>query len=386
MSAEVVIVGAGPIGASVAWHLTQSGVRDVLVLERAARTGEGSAGRATGGFRCQFGSPINVRLSLLSLQKLRRFAEEVGADPGYRSSGYLFLAETAEQLAGLRAMHAVQLASGYDEARELGPAEVARLYPSAALDGVAGASFGPTDGYIRPLQILDGYLGAARRAGARLRLGAEVVGLEVERGRARGVRLAGGESVAAGAVVNAAGAWAADWLRGAAVALPVEPLKRQIAPTLPFAPIGEDLPMLIWPDGFHLRARDGRVLLLWPKETAATANPFDLHFDPAWLAGLWETACRRVPILASTAIDRDRGWAGLYEMSPDHHAILGEAPEVPGLFLVNGSSGHGVMHAPALGQLLAEQIVHGAARTIDATPLRPSRFAERDLCREVGYL
>lgn len=384
-SAEVVVVGAGPVGASVAWHLVAAGCRDVLLLERAARVGEGSAGRATGGYRAQFGSAINVRLSLLARAKLRRFRDEVGADPGYRPSGYLFLAENEAQLEGLRAMHAVQRDAGFDEATILDRQETARLYPEASLDGVVGASFARSDGFIRPLSILEGYLDAARRGGARVRFGAEVASLAREAGRAAGVRLVGGETIGAGAVVNAAGAWAAEWLRGAGVDLPVEPLKRQIAPTEPFAALGEERPMLIWPDGFHLRARDGRVLLLWPKAAASSA-PFDTTFDSTWLDGLWETACRRLPILRQARLDAAGAWAGLYEMSPDHHAILGEAPGVPRLYLANGSSGHGVMHSPALGQLLAEQILHGEARTLDARPLRPSRFAEGDLCREVSYL
>jgi sarcosine oxidase subunit beta len=385
-SADVVIVGAGPIGASVAWHLVRAGAAGVLLLERGARPGiGGSAARATGGYRAQFGSAINVRLSLLAREKLVRFREEVGADPGYRPTGYLFLAETEAQLRGLAAMHRVQRESGFDEARLIDRDEVSRLHPAASLEGVIGASFGPSDGFIRPLQILEGYLQAALRGGAQLRCACEVVGLERAGDRASGVRLAGGERIAAGTVVNAAGAWAAPWLASAGIDLPVVPLKRQIAPTLPFPAFSEDWPMLIWPDGFHLRGRDGRVLLLWPK-TAVPAHPFDAEFDPAWLVGLHETASRRVPMLARATIDAAGAWAGLYEMSPDHHAILGEAPEARGLFYANGSSGHGVMHSPALGQLLAELILDGAARTLDIRALRPGRFVEGALNREVSYL
>jgi sarcosine oxidase subunit beta len=138
----------------------------------------------------------------------------------------------------------------------------------------------------------------------------------------------------------------------------------------------EDMPMTILvEDGFHFRVRDGRVMLLWPDQPDLS-DPFDVSVEDAWIASVFEKARSRVPCLSRTSIDRERCWAGLYEMSPDVHALLGEAPGIENLYLVNGSSGHGVMHAPALGQLLAEIIVDGAASTLDARALRPSRFAE----------
>jgi len=156
--AEVVVAGAGVIGASVAWHLSALGVRDVLVVDRAGAAGDGSTARATGGFRAQFGTSINVRLSLFAREKLRRFPEEVGADPGYRPCGYLWLARTAGELAALRAAQRVQHEAGLSEARMVEPAEIARLNPAASLDGVIGGAFCPSDGFLRPLAIL----GAAR--------------------------------------------------------------------------------------------------------------------------------------------------------------------------------------------------------------------------------
>jgi sarcosine oxidase subunit beta len=178
--------------------------------------------------------------------------------------------------------------------------------------------------------------------------------------------------------VNAAGVWAALVAQDAGLNLPVEPLRRQVAVTHPFDLLPEDMPMTIFAeDGFHLRVRDDRVLLLWPDQPDLS-DPFDQSVEDAWLESVVDKARARVPCLARASIDRERCWAGLYEMSPDGHALLGRAPGIDNFYLVNGSSGHGVMHAPALGHLLAEIIVDGSARTLDVHALRPSRFVESE--------
>jgi len=374
-TADVVVVGAGVIGASVAWHLAALGVRDVLVVDRAAAPGEGSTGRATGGFRAQFGTSINVRLSLFAREKLRRFRDEVGADPGYLPCGYLWLARAPGELDILRAAQRVQHEAGLAEARMVEPPRIVELNPAASLDGVIGGAFCPSDGFLRPLDVLRGYLDGARRLGARVRLGEEVTALPRRPGGPiEKVRLAGGE-IACGTVVNAAGAWAAALGRLAGVEVPVAPLRRQVACTVPFPALPEDMPMTLWlGDGFHFRVRDGRVLLLRP--TKGAADPFRAGVEDAWIDEVRSIAADRVRALAGVEIDRARCWAGLYEMSPDGHALLGRAAGCENLILVNGSSGHGVMHAPALGALAAELIVHGAPRSLDVQALRPSRFEE----------
>ena len=179
--------------------------------------------------------------------------------------------------------------------------------------------------------------------------------------------------------MNAAGPWAAQVAQWAGLDLPVAPLRRQVAATAPTDLLPDDMPMTIFTtDGFHLRVREGRILLLWPTP-GVPGRPFDTGVDGEWIEAVVEKAHRRVPVVRRAAIDRDACWAGLYEVSPDKHAILGAAPGCPNLFLLNGCSGHGVMHAPALGQLLAEVISDGAASTVDVSPLRPSRFREGDL-------
>lgn len=394
-TAAIAIVGGGVVGASVAYHLAARGVRDILILERGAHPGEGSTGVATGGYRASFATPIDVRLSLLARESLRRFRDETGVDPEYVPIGYLWLAAHEKEMRALREALAVQHAEGLPETALVDPGEIARLNPwvRAAEGGDAGfvgGLFCPTDGVLRPMKILEGYLSAAARAGVTIEYGVQVTGVVREGDDAaqgetdrsgRIVRLETTQGpLEVGSVVNAAGAWAGSLAALAGIVLPVTPLRRQVAVTEPFAAIPESMPLTIYAaDGFHFRLCDGRVLLLWPDSPlgrAERADPFDRRVDPDWVAAVAEEARRRVPVLASAAIDTAACRAGLYEMSPDRHAILGAAPDCPNFYLANGSSGHGVMHAPALGLLLAEIVTTGEARSLDVAPLRPSRFAE----------
>ena len=245
-TAEVVIVGGGVVGASVAHHLAARGCRDVLVLERGARPGEGSTGRATGGFRAQFGTAVNVRLSLLAREKLLRFEEETGVDPCFEPRGYLFVARDACELGALVAAQAVQRECGLSDARAVGAEEVARLNPALNMEGVAGGVYSPTDGFIRPLEIMRGYAEAATRSGARFEHGVAVEGARVDaRGRVSTLLTSAGE-VSAGAFVNAAGAWAASVGRSLGADVPVEPLCRQVAVTRPFSTLPAEMPMTIF--------------------------------------------------------------------------------------------------------------------------------------------
>lgn len=256
---DVVIVGGGVIGASAAWHLASRGCTRVLVLDAAPGPGQGSTGRATGGFRVQFGSEPNVRLSLLAREKLRRFADEVGVDPGYRPCGYLFLTEREETLAALLDAQTMQRSLGVDDARPVTVDEVLEINPAIAVEGLVGGVYCPSDGFTRPLEILRGYTEAAQRMGVRFEYGAPVRGIRVLEGRVVGVRTDARE-VGAGAVVNAAGAWAGQVAAMAGADIPVTPKRRQVAVTEPFAALPECMPLTIFVEsGFHLRVRDGRV-------------------------------------------------------------------------------------------------------------------------------
>jgi sarcosine oxidase subunit beta len=269
----------------------------------------------------------------------------------------------------------LQHAEGLHEATAVDPGDVGRLNPEVNLDGIVGGAFCPTDGFIRPLGILQGYLDAATRLGVTVQWNTAATGVERDTtGRVIAVTTDVG-SIPCGAVVNAAGAWAGSVASRCGFEVPVTPLRRQVATTGPTSVVPADRPMTIFvTDGFHLRERDGRVLLLWPTAGVPGA-PFDDRVEPDWIDDVVAKAHARVPVLAGVPIDRGRSWAGLYEMSPDKHALLGRAPGETNIYLINGSSGHGVMHAPALGHLLAEIMLDGRASTLDVTTLDPSRFA-----------
>ena len=366
---SVVIAGAGVIGASIAYHLASRGVRDVLVLDRGDAPGAGSTPRATGGFRAQFATPADIALSLLSREKLRRFEEEIGVDSGYRPYGYLFIARSEQAMAQLRLANELQQACGLTEARVIDAEEVRRINPAVDDDAIAGGTFCPTDGFIRAMKILGGYVTASQRIGVRFEFGVTIRGMRTEGDRIAALETSRGE-MHADVFVNAAGAWAGTF----GIDVPVAPLRRQVAATIETDVLSDTMPMTVWADdGFHFRVRDRRVLLLWPDSPPSS---FDTSFDvDSWLPRVLEFTNARVPILRDVPIDPDACWAGLYEMSPDHHAILGRAPSITNLYLANGCSGHGVMHAPAIGQVIAELIVDGRS-SIDIDSLRPSRFAE----------
>jgi len=374
-TASTVVVGAGVIGASVAWHLASRGAREVRVVDAAPGPGGGSTAAATGGFRAQYATAINVRLSLLARGKLLRFADEVGCDPGYRPAGYLWIAADGAQLGALRDARSIQHAEGLHEAVEVTPDEIAALQPSVAREGIVGGAFCPTDGYIKPRAIQDGYREAAIRLGVTYSWDEAVQGFELDAaGQVIGVRTTRG-TISCDAVVNAAGAWAGSVSKLAGVDLPVRPLRRQMAATVPTAAISRDAPMTLYcGDGFHFRERDGRVILSWPTPGNAD-DPFDTRVEPVWLDAVAAKKDALVPALRGVRLDPAASWAGLYEMSPDRHAILGPATSLSNFFLVNGSSGHGVMHAPALGQLLAEIVLDGKAASLDVSALAPNRFA-----------
>jgi sarcosine oxidase subunit beta len=366
---SVVIIGAGVIGASIAWHLSARGIRDVVVIDRGDELGAGSTPRATGGFRAQFATPADIALSLLSREKLRCFEDEIGVDSGYRPYGYLFIARSEQTMAQLRAANELQHSCGLAEARVIDAEEVRTINPAVEDDAIAGGTFCPTDGFIRAMKILGGYAAASQRNGVRFDFGVTVRGMRIENDRIVALETSRGD-VCGDVFVNAAGAWASTL----GVEIPVAPLRRQVAVTVETDVLSDTMPMTVWADdGFHFRVRDRRVLLLWPDSPPSS---FDISFDAeGWLPRVLAFAHARVPCVRDIPIDPSACWAGLYEMSPDHHAILGRAPALANLYLANGCSGHGVMHAPAIGHVIAELIVDGRT-SIDIHLLRPSRFAE----------
>lgn len=382
--AEVVVVGAGIVGASIAWHLVKAGCRDVLLLERESQQGRGSTGKSMGGVRAQFATDVNIKLSLYSIPFYAGFEEAVGHPCGYRPHGYLFVATSERHLEYLRDNHARQRALGLSAAHLLSPRDIERILPQIRLDDVMGGSYCPTDGFVDPYSVMNGFTQGAISGGARLRKRTTVTAIELTGGRATGVRTTDGV-IGAGHVVLAAGAWAAPIARTAGIDLPVVPHRRMLLPTEPFPGLPDRLPMVIdMGTGFHFRPEGRGYLLAWedPDEPPSAEPVFDRRFVEKVLV----RAADRVPAFADLAINPSKGWAGLYEMSPDKHGILGPAPGVDGLWLANGFSGHGVMHAPATGRIVADLVTSGRCDAIDWAELTVERFASGRLLHETAVL
>ena len=377
-SADAVIVGGGVVGCSLAYHLARGGVRPLL-LER-GELGAGSTSRAAGGVRQQFSTDVNVRVSRMSLAMLRRFPDEIGTSADYRPIGYLFLA-TGDDEAELFARNvAVQRAAGLDDVELLSVDGALELVPELRADDLSAATWCPSDGLAGPNEVTLGYAHAARRLGATVVEGVGVDAVERVAGRVDGVR-AGGVHVAAPIVINCAGPHAATVGAMAGVEVPVTPYRRQLFITEPFA-LSRPVPMTVdYRTSFYFHP-EGPGLMLGMSDPAEPPST-DTNLDWQFLEHLIEHAIWRLPVLERAEIRT--GWAGLYEVSPDNNAIVGETPELPGFWLCCGFSGHGFMQAPAMGHLLAEQLL-GRDPEIDIAPYSPQRFASGALIPEVAVI
>ncbi len=383
-TAEVVIIGGGIVGSSIAYHLIAAGCKDVLVIERESAQGKGSTGKSMGGVRAQFSTPTNIQMSLYSIPFYASFDVRLGHPAGYRPQGYLFCATNAEHLAYLRTNFEKQVAMGLKDVRLVNAGEIRKLFPQLRSDDIVGGSFCPTDGFVDPYSAMIGFMSWASDHGAKLWKNATVSAIQCDSRGIASVETTKG-SVATRTVVNAAGPWAVEVARMVGIDLPVKPLRRMLVPTEPFDGFPHSAPMIIdMSNGFHFRPEGLGFLLAWndPEETPG----YKTDFDPGFIEKILTRAADRVPVFENLAVNPKRAWAGLYEMTPDHHPILGAVPEVPGFYLANGFSGHGVMHAPATGKILADLILTGKTGLVDARLLDLARFAEGRTIHETAVL
>jgi sarcosine oxidase subunit beta len=374
-TADVVIVGGGIIGASIAYHLTKKGVHDILVLER-DRLGSGSTGKNAGGIRLQFSSEINVKLSQRSLPHIERFADEIGTDPHFHQVGYMFLITEDRDVTAFERSLAMWSRLGVP-ARRVSPSEAKALFEHARTDDVRFGTFCAKDGYADPSSMLNGYVARAREGGVTFEEDAAVMAISCSNGRVSAVRTKD-EEIGARTVVNAAGPWAAQVAKLAGVDLPIQPLRRHIFVTEAVPGLDEDFPLTIeFATGLYAHRESGGVLLGMadPNEKPSFDDSVNRNFMPAVV----ERALARFPILEHTSIKT--GWAGLYEDTPDKHPILGKVDGIEGFINAAGFSGHGIMHAPATGELIAELIVDGRT-SLDISALSASRFRTGQLVRE----
>ncbi|MCU1310032.1 MAG: dependent oxidoreductase [Candidatus Angelobacter sp.] len=384
-SADVVIIGGGIVGSSIAYHLTAAGCRNVLVLERETYTGKGSTGKSMGGVRAQFSTPVNIQMSLYSIPFYAAFDEVMGHPAGYRPQGYLFMATSDAHMDYLRTNYARQVQLGLKTVRLLSGDEIRAMYPQLRGDDIIGGSFCSTDGFVDPYSAMTGFMAKAVENGAKLKRDCEVTGIDVDADGIAAVETTKGK-IATRIAVNAAGAWAASVAKFVGIDLPVEPLRRMLVPTEPFDEFPHTAPMIIdMSTGFHFRPEGRGFLLAW--NDAEETPGFKLNFEPSFIEKILIHAADRVPCFDHVEINPKRAWAGLYEMTPDHHPIIGPAPGVSGLFFANGFSGHGVMHAPATGKLTADLILKGTSEIIDdPRAFALERFAEGRMIHETAVL
>jgi sarcosine oxidase, subunit beta len=383
-TADVVIVGGGIVGSSIAYHLTAAGCRNVLVIERETSPGKGSTGKSMGGVRAQFATPVNIQMSLYSIPFYAAFDETLGYPCGYRPQGYLFVATRESHMNYLTANLERQIALGLRTARLVGADEIRSQYPQLKGDDIVGGSFCSTDGFVDPYSAMNGFMSWAAEHGARLWKNTQVTGIRVERTQVTAVETSRG-TVQTRTVVNAAGPWAAEVAQMARVELPVEPLRRMLVPTEPFDQFPHSAPMIIdMTNGFHFRPESLGFLLAWndPEETPGFKN----DFEPGFIEKVLTRAAERVPVFENLAVNPKRAWAGLYEVTPDHHCILGAVDQVRGFFLANGFSGHGVMHAPSTGKILSDLILTGSTEIVNPELLSLNRFATGRLLEETAVL
>lgn len=370
-SASAVIIGGGVMGASTAYHLALKGFTDVVLLEREPFFGMGATGKCAGGIRYQFSTEVNIKLSQVSLPMLDRFHEETGQAIDLRKCGYLFIltneANVEKFKANVQLQHRLGIATEW-----LDGDEVRRMAPLLQAEDVLAGTYYGEDGLVDPNSVVNGYITAGRRRGVTALTEVEVTGIVTRNGRITGVETNDGV-IACEMVVNAAGPWSALVSAMVDIPLPVTPVRRQMLTTTPLPEIPPDFPFIVDFNQSLYYHREGDGLLTGMSNPSQEPG-FDENIDDSWELAHMEAAIKRLPALASAR--RLSAWAGLYEVTPDAHPIIGPVRDLDGYYMVTGFSGHGFMHGPAAGLLLAENIIDGRPHTMDISMLDYYRFAE----------
>jgi sarcosine oxidase, subunit beta len=367
--ASVVVVGGGVIGTSVAFHLAEAGVPDVVLIER-DELAAGSTSKAAGGVRAQFSDALNVQLGARSLRAFANFGARPGHEIDFRPVGYLFLLSREQDVAAFERSIALQNRLGVPS-RLLDPREAARLSPPIDTDGLLAAAYSPEDGLATPEAVVQGYAAGARRHGAHVETACELLEVRV-RGEELRAAVTSKGVVETPALVCAAGAWSRRVGEMVGVHLPVTPYRRQVLVTEPLPDLPERLPMTIdFTSSFYFH-REGEGLLMGMSLEDEPPG-FNLARDDAWIPRLAEVLARRAPSLAEVGVAG--GWAGLYEVTPDHNALIGEAARPARLLYATGFSGHGFLQGPAVGEVVRDLFL-GRPSEVDVAPLAVDRFQQ----------
>jgi sarcosine oxidase subunit beta len=367
------------IGTSIAFHLAEAGVSDVVLIER-DEFGSGSTCKAAGGVRAQFSDELNIALGARSLEAFTAFGDRPGQEIDLQQVGYLFLLSTPDDVAAFERDVKLQNALGVTS-RMIDAEEARRLSPLIDTDGVLAAAYSPDAGHCTPESVVLGYVGAARRLGAVLRTGTTVLGMETRADRVTAVVTDQG-TITAGAVICAAGAWSAAISGMAGVELPVQPLRRQVMFTEPMPDLSPVVPFTIdFSSSFYFH-REGRGLLLGMSDPEQEPG-FHLDYSEAWLPRLGEAIEARAPRLLDVGLTP--GWAGLYEVTPDHNALIGRAAEPSNFLYATGFSGHGFLQAPAVGEVVRDLYLERDP-FVDVSPLSAERFTPGAVVRSETHI
>lgn len=386
-TADIVIIGGGCMGTSVAYHLARREVKDVVLIEREQMLGTGSTGRNAGGVRHQFSTEANVKLSIESIRILENFREEVGQEIDFHQDGYLFLLSRERDLETFCDRAEMQHRLGI-EVDLLSAQEAQKLVPGLGIEGIIGATFCARDGIADPNGVTMGFAKAAQKSGVEIIRETEVTGITIESGRVRSVETNHG-SIATRAVVNAAGPYAGNIGHLAGLDIPVLPLRRHIFITEPIidSESSREVPssriMVIDFETTFYFHREGAGILFGMGDPEEISS-FDMSVKWEFLEKVSQVAIRRLPRLAEAGIAH--AWAGLYEMTPDAMPIIGAANEPEGFFMINGFSGHGFQHSPAAGRILADLIIDGTARDFDPEPFSFERFKLNKMATELNVI
>lgn len=379
--ADAVVVGGGVMGASTAYHLAAAGLKDVVLLEREDQLGSMSTGQCAGGIRHQFSTETNVRLSIESIRMMEAFEQELGQTLDLNLCGYLILLTEESDLEVFRGNVELQRRLGVDT-QWLERDAIAEKIPLVNIDGVLAATWCDRDGLADPGGMVQGYGKAAKARGVTMLTGTEVTGIRAEGSRITAVETSRG-AVATPVVVNACGAWAPQLGAMIGVDIPIKPIRRQLVTTTPVPELPANFPFVVFFSSSLYFHREGGGVLSG-KSNNDQGPGYDISVDEEWEAVHMLEAMERMPVLEDAGILSH--WAGLYEVTPDNHPIFGHVSSVEGFYVTAGFSGHGFMHGPIAGKLMAEEILDGKAHTVNVDGFRWERFVEGDLKPEYNVI
>jgi len=378
--ADAVIIGGGIIGTAIAFYLAKAKYGNIILVEKELFLGSGATSKAAGGIRAQFSSKSNIEMSMLSEKSFVNFKEETGQDAFYDKVGYMFLLEENNHIESFKKDYELQKSLGLN-VELLKPEDIGQYAPHVSLEGIKLATFCHEDGLGDPHEFLTGYEKAARQLGVEFEIEAEVTGINLNAGKVTGVKTGKGE-ISTPLVINCAGPYAKVIGRMVGADVKVEPIRRQIVTTGELDFIKPYIPMVVdVKSGLYCHKESKGMLLGWADFSVKPS--FDTSIDPDYTDAILEKALERIPQLETAEIANQ--WAGLYETTPDHRAIIGWEPAVEGMFHCTGFSGHGFMHAPAAGQITTE-ILTDRELSIDISSLSPSRFAKGVVAEETNVI